>query len=64
MKWTRIWSNVRSFLESMYGLRSYDEEQFRAEIHNLVKPPADPDKREDEAASTVHSITQFYEGEE
>jgi hypothetical protein len=47
----------------MYGLQGYDEEQFQAEIHKLVKPPANPDKHEDEAASAVHSITQSNEGE-
>jgi len=63
MKWTRIWNGIRNFLETMYGLQGYDEEQFQAEIHKLVKPPANPDKHEDEAASAVHSITQSNEGE-
>ena len=64
MKWTQIWNGVRDFLESMYGLQSYDEEQLRTQIHNLVKTPPDQDKGDDEAASAVHSVTQSNEGEE
>lgn len=39
MNWRQGVAKVRAFLESMYGLPSYDEERFRAEVHALIHPP-------------------------
>ena len=39
MSWRQGVTQVRAFLESMYGVPSYDEERFRTEIHTLVHPP-------------------------
>ncbi len=39
MNWRRGVAKVRAFLESMYGLPSYDEERFRTEVRTLVHPP-------------------------
>ncbi len=39
MNWRRGVAKVRAFLESMYGLPSYDEERFRTEIRTLIHPP-------------------------
>ncbi len=39
MNWRQGVAKMRTFLESMYGMPSYDEEQFRAKIRTLVRPP-------------------------
>jgi len=37
VNWHNIIGRIRSFLEDMYGLSSYSEEEFRAEIRTILK---------------------------
>jgi len=39
VNWKQGMAKVRAFLESMYGLPSYDEERFQIEVRTLIHLP-------------------------